>query len=549
MARNNHIITRDIRVGKASAEEDLDLLFDCFVDSPAMAEVLDLQSNASILAGRTGSGKSAIIQYIHRNKKTSLMSPGEMAMTYISNSDVMRFLNDIGADLALFFQVIWKHALLVEFIRLKFRIDTEGTSQSWFRSVWDRFSGDRSKERALAYLEKYSGSLWVTMDENIRQLTATYEEKILAELGVDINKFVSKAGYGANLSQQNKSEYVARVRKVINADQLQDLSKVITLLADGSTNSMESHYILVDNLDDRWVDESIKYKLINALIEAVGKFRQIRTLKIIVALRSDVIERSIQENTDSGFQREKFRDKMVTIEWTEKQLKELINKRISSSFRRKYSPQRQVLFEDVFVQKVKHQAAFDYMVERTLLRPRDLIAFTNECLDRADNRSEVSPSNIYEAEAKYSEIRLEALIDEWRVAYPSLKGGLDLVRGRDWSFHLNDISDAEFDNCALEITGHEKSRNDPVVSAATMLIDHPSAQARTNFKKALTAMLYRAGAVGLKLSKTDPITYSHLHSRVVKPADIPEDAGIRVVWMLAQALRVIDRSKRRGSSS
>lgn len=312
---------------------------------------------------------------------------------------------------------------------------------------------------------------------------------------------------------------------------------------------MESHYILVDNLDDRWVDESIKYKLINALIEAVGKFRQIRTLKIIVALRSDVIERSIQENTDSGFQREKFRDKVVTIEWTEKQLKELINKRISSSFRRKYSPQRQVLFEDVFVQKVKHQAAFDYMVERTLLRPRDLIAFTNECLDRADNRSEVSPSNIYEAEAKYSEIRLEALIDEWRVAYPSLKGGLDLVRGRDWSFHLNDISDAEFDNCALEITGHEKSRNDPVVNAATMLIDHPSAQARTNFKKALTAMLYRAGAVGLKLSKTDPITYSHLHSRVVKPADIPEDAGIRVVWMLAQALRVVDRSKRRGSSS
>lgn len=291
MARNNHLITREIRVGKASAEEDLDLLFDCFVDSPAMAEVLDLQSNASILAGRTGSGKSAIIQYIHRNKKTSLMSPAEMAMTYISNSDVMRFLNDIGADLALFFQVIWKHALLVEFIRLKYRITDEGNSQNWVRTIFERFSTDRSKERALSYLEKYAGTLWVTMDENIRQLTANYEEKILTELGVDITKFVSKVGYGANMSQQNKSEYVARVRKVINAEQLQDLSKVITLLSEGSSNSMESHYILVDNLDDRWVDEGIKYKLINALIEAVGKFRQIRNLKIIVALRSDVIER------------------------------------------------------------------------------------------------------------------------------------------------------------------------------------------------------------------------------------------------------------------
>ena len=547
MARNNHLITREIRVGKASAEEDLDLLFDCFVDSPAMAEVLDLQSNASILAGRTGSGKSAIIQYIHRNKKTSLMSPAEMAMTYISNSDVMRFLNDIGADLALFFQVIWKHALLVEFIRLKYRITDEGNSQNWVRTIFERFSTDRSKERALSYLEKYAGTLWVTMDENIRQLTANYEEKILTELGVDITKFVSKVGYGANMSQQNKSEYVARVRKVINAEQLQDLSKVITLLSEGSSNSMESHYILVDNLDDRWVDEGIKYKLINALIEAVGKFRQIRNLKIIVALRSDVIERSIQENTDSGFQREKFRDKLVTIEWTEKQLKELINKRISSTFRRKYSPQRQVLFEDIFVQKVRNQHPFDYMVERTLLRPRDLIAFTNECLDVANNRIEIAPSNVYDAETKYSQVRLEALVDEWRVAYPSLKYALNLVRGREWSFHLNEISDAVLDNCALDISGHEKSTHDPVVRAATALIEHPSGQARLNFKRTVAAMLYRTGSVGLKLSKTDPVIYSHLSSVVVTPNDIPDDAGIRVVWMLSSALRMIDRSKKRTS--
>lgn len=545
MARNNHAITREIRVGKASAEEDLDLLFDCFVDSPALAEVLDINSNSSILAGRTGSGKSAIIQYIHRNKKTSLMSPADMAMTYISNSDVMRFLNDIGADLALFFQVIWKHALLIEYIRLRYRISDEGNSKNWFSNMIDRFSGDRSKERALAYLEKYSGNLWIAMDENIRQLTANYEEKILAEIGVDISKFQSKVGYGANMSQQHKQEFVARVRRVINAEQLQDLSKVIGLLADNSSNGMESHYLLIDNLDDRWVDESIKYKLINALIEAVGKFRQIRNLKIIVALRSDVIERSIQENTDSGFQREKFRDKMVTIEWTQKQLKELINKRISSTFRRKYSPQRQVLFEDIFVQKAKNQMPFDYMVERTLMRPRDLIAFTNECLDAADSKNEISPSDLYEAEIRYSEVRMEALIDEWRIAYPSIKNSLDLMRGREWSFKLSDLDQNDLDNCALEISVNEKASHDPVIRAARTLYEHPSANARSNFVKVLAAMLYRVGAIGLKLSKTDSTLYSHKTSRVVRPNDVPDDAGVRIVWMLSSALRIVDRSKRR----
>ncbi|TBC71543.1 hypothetical protein ELH27_01075 [Rhizobium leguminosarum] len=157
--RNNHIITRDIRVGKNAAEEDSELLFECFVDSRALNEATDPSSNASIVSGRTGSGKSAIIQYLHRKERTSYLSPVDMAMTHISNSDVMRFLNDIGADLNLFFQAIWKHVLLVEYIRLKYRLVDEQNSRSWFNSLWERFNTDKGKASALGYLEKYAGSL------------------------------------------------------------------------------------------------------------------------------------------------------------------------------------------------------------------------------------------------------------------------------------------------------------------------------------------------------------------------------------------------------
>tara|TARA_R100000365_G_scaffold1789_1_gene5959 strand:- start:36 stop:1226 length:1191 start_codon:yes stop_codon:yes gene_type:complete len=396
MSRNKNLITREIRVGKNAAEEDAELLQACFVDHPALADAIDTDSNGSIIAGRTGSGKSAIISYIRRTQgAASSISPSDMAMSYIANSDVLRFLNDIGADLNLFFQAIWKHVLLIEYIRLRYQIGNEEKSAHWYTQLWNAWNSDKSKKRALDYLKKYSSSFWISMDESVRQVTQTYEQNILAELGVDIEKFASKAGYGANLSNQNKSEFVARVRKIINSDQLQDQSKVISLLADGD-QVQKSHYILIDQLDERWLDDNLKYRMINSLVEALQKFRPIRNLKIIVALRTDVIERSMQENKDSSFQREKFRDYIININWDEGQLKELINKRIAYTFRRKYEPQRQVLFEDVFEKNIKNEKPFKYLADRTLLRPRDIIAFTNECFISADGRTEVAPTDVYE---------------------------------------------------------------------------------------------------------------------------------------------------------
>ncbi|WP_105438770.1 P-loop ATPase, Sll1717 family [Neorhizobium sp. T25_13] len=543
-ARNNHIITRDIRVGKNAAEEDTELLFDCFVDSRALNEAMDPNSNASIISGRTGSGKSAIIQYLHRREKTAYLSPIDMAMTHISNSDVMRFLNDIGADLNLFFQAIWKHVLLVEYIRLKYRIEDETNSRKWVNSIFERFSTDKGKSKAVAYLEKYSGSLWVTIDENVRQLTESYEGQIRAELGVDVSKFASKAGYGVNLSQQTKSEYIARVRKIMNSEQLQDLSKVISLLAEGSASSMDIRYILIDHLDERWVDEGIKYRLINALVEALPKFRPIRNLKIIVALRTDVIERSIQENEDSAFQREKFRDKLIGIEWNHKMLKELIDKRIGLSFRRKYSPQRQVLFDDLFASKVRGQTAFDYIIDRTLLRPRDLISFTNECLDVADHKSEIAPSDVYTAELKYSQYRYEALLDEWRVPFPNLSSITELLRRKRSTFKISELDDHVVDNAALEISASRKASVDPLTKAAAVLCDSPSPHSRLSFIKIAVSTMYRVGAIGLKLSPSEPTIYSHRDRPIVDANEITEDTGVRVVKMLYAHLRIDDGGRK-----
>ncbi len=78
------------------------------------------------------------------------------------------------------------------------------------------------------------------------------------------------------------------------------------MLADLSDSDIKSYYILIDKLDERWVDDSIRFKMIRALIDALKQFKKIRNLKIIADLRSDVLERVVQETGDLGFQREKF---------------------------------------------------------------------------------------------------------------------------------------------------------------------------------------------------------------------------------------------------
>ena len=74
-----------------------------------------------------------------------------------------------------------------------------------------------------------------------------------------------------------------------------------------------------------WVDVSIRFKLIRALIESLKSFRRIQNLKVLVALRSDVLERVIQETKDLTFQREKLDDYFIHIKWTKPLLKQLID--------------------------------------------------------------------------------------------------------------------------------------------------------------------------------------------------------------------------------
>jgi hypothetical protein len=541
---NSIILQAGMSIGTNAAEFDDEFLLSCFVQHPPVEMCLNVQSRAMVVDGRTGSGKTAILKYIGSKVINSVeIDPSEMSMSYVSNSDVLRFLHAIGADIDLTFQVLWKHVLCLEFIRLRFGVDSEAVSQSVFQRIKDKFSGNDRRQRAIKYLKDWEGKFWITMDQNIKELTEKVENAVKLELGGEIEKFKAGGQYEKRLSQDKKSEFVARVRKLIHGDQLAELAGVIDMLAEIEAEEKKrygekQYFIMIDKLDENWVDVTIRFKLIRALFEMLKAFRRITDLKILVAIRSDVLERVMQETRDLGFQREKLDDYFVHLKWNKILLKELVEKRIQALFRRQYT-QGVISFEDVFPYNVGNANPFDYMIDRTLMRPRDIIAFVNECLKAAQGTYEVTGSTVKKAEIEFSRIRREALEQEWQSAFPSIKKLLDFLGSRQKPIiSLTEFCESkEADDLALSIYSEAKIDHDPLYEVAKVYYEQES-RTSDEMLRQITGILYRVGAVGVKLRNGNRFLYSHIDEPLLPLAQITDDARIRIHPMLWGSYRM-----------
>ena len=65
---------RTDRIGAAGAEEDREFLDSCFVDTGDLALLENLADNRLIILGRTGTGKTALLQQLARNRSERIRS-------------------------------------------------------------------------------------------------------------------------------------------------------------------------------------------------------------------------------------------------------------------------------------------------------------------------------------------------------------------------------------------------------------------------------------------------------------------------------------------
>jgi len=291
------------------------------------------------------------------------------------------------------------------------------------------------------------------------------------------------------------------------------------------------------SLDENWIDDPTRYKLIRALIEAIKTFRSVQNVKIIVALRSDLLERVFEHTRDSGFQAEKYEALILSLTWTRDQLKELIDRRVDHLLRHIYTS-AEVRFADVFPHKYRGTLTLDYMLDRTLMRPRDIIAFVNECLAKAQGKAQMIGKIIQSAEGTYSDKRFKALQDEWIVDHPLLREYCSVRKKRSSSFVMGEVKPEELDNLALALITRRADKN---------LADSLGEKAEEYYEGKITARqfgaewiatLYKVGVVGVKSESFVSAQWSYEGAPTISPNAIEQSAIIYVHPMLWRTLGI-----------
>jgi hypothetical protein len=155
-------------IGAADAEEDKQFLESCFVEAGQIQVLRDCSDPRRIILGRTGSGKTALIQKLGElENRTIEVKPESLALSYISNSTILNFVSELGVKLDIFFKLLWRHVFTVELLKYHFNIKTENQKTSFLDPIKNLFK-DKKNQKALEYLEKWGKSFWEETEYRIR---------------------------------------------------------------------------------------------------------------------------------------------------------------------------------------------------------------------------------------------------------------------------------------------------------------------------------------------------------------------------------------------
>jgi hypothetical protein len=529
-------------IGDPSAESDAEFLSVCFVDNGSLGRLRSCDDHRGIVVGRTGAGKTALLRRLaETEERVVVLDPHDIALKHLADSTIIRFFESLGVNMDLFYQALWRHVFVVELIKMRFGLDSEDAKLKAVDQIRFKFLRKTQKLRALEYLNEFGSRFWETTEERIKEATSKVESELKSVGGINIG-VLARAGLegSVKLTDEQKREFIEHGKDVVNKLQLSQLS----LLMDGLdeelfTDPEKRYYIVIDRLDENWADDTIRYKLIRALIETMRHLNtKVRFAKAIVALRTDLLDRVLRATTDSGFQDEKYRGLCLHVTWKRQELTGLLDARISELVRKRYAHKEPVTHVDLLPNRIGQakEAGIDYMLDRTLMRPRDLITFFNLCMANSEGEATISAAKLLQTEGQYSQERLHSVGDEWFVHYPSLDLICRLLEKRRSSFKLGDVSEADLDSLCLQVLDADRTASG---EDSRILSQYLNKQLNAeSLRVALVQILFRAGVVGLKTSSYTGAQWSVGTLDKVPSLTVDDDTTVEVHKMFWRALGI-----------
>lgn len=535
---------RDANIGAPDAIDDFFYLENCFIETDVYKEIIDPSSERSLLIGRTGSGKTACIQRIKKNCESSKhMEYVEVDVDgeFFGHLDGLRKImgNAEKQNLVPLLKVLWMHILIIHLARVLF------PSRDDLTSKLKRWVSKKSPERELRdYIRQHEDAVW--NGDNPAQIVQTIKNKLSAQLDIGLGNIVGSREEVIETTKENAKN----PQDLFGTGHLSQLRRFVKTMCTHIAGENNTYYILIDKLDTEWAPDPVRYMLVRVLTETVQFFYSASRgssakkslddpypVKIIVALRRDLLDKVNIEARTAGFQSEKISHFECEIKWSKQELRELVDKRIRRTAKDRGN--QSVGFDDVFPQDmVIHGAAksskntLTYIEERTLQRPRDIIEFVNLCFIQLfqERKTQLTASMIKKAEEKYSENRFTSVTEEWTSIYP----GLDVYAKFLHEFRGN-FKFSEFRGKVKEFLITEKCDDDDCYEGWVMRVE----QDEREVAREMLNIFCKTGFIMVKLS---PINSYEICSQGISQGQCKPDLQIKIHPMFYAYFSVDDRN-------
>ena len=539
--KNTHsefIFRKNDDIGAAAAEDDDHFLSECFIDNGDLEYLYDCDNPKRIVVGRTGAGKTALLTTIQGSRKETInLSPHSLSLNYIANNTVIQFFEEAGVNLSPFYGLLWRHIIVVELLKAKYKIRTEASHRDCMNRLRGLLSKDHIKEQAVDYLEKWGNKFWLTAEERMHELTERIEKSLAGTLNAGSKTFELSGAGARNLSTEEKHVIVERGKQAVSEVQVRELENLIGVLDEFIfIDKQQQYFVTIDTLDEEWADDRIRFRLIKSLIDTVRRFRRLSNVKIILSLRLDLLDKVLHSTQDPGFQGEKYESLYLYVRWTSRQLKDLIERRLNLLVKRRYTSQK-LGIDDLFPDQVDGKQAIDYMISRTFLRPRDMIMFVNDCILLSEGRPSFTAHIIKKAEEEYSHKRLQSLATEWQIVHQNLKPISEMLYGMKEHFLVSEISQdflcEKYEGAAQFI---ENTKSDPITIGLDKLYTN---EANFNsIRNTLVRSLHFVGLIGIKVGPSSSVNWMYETSLSLSPGQIRPNSTIYIHPMFYRALGI-----------
>lgn len=407
--------------GSDSAEKDPNLL-KYFINQPSLNRLYT--RSKTFIVGRKGAGKSAIRKKLveqfsawQDNYIIEITPTFNIFSNLISDTDIRANFNE-----EVFFQYVWlDHLYKKAFLEI-------GKNPKNSNAVEFNFALELAK--AHAFQEK-------NLLESARDLLNKVKIKAgkLGDLGIEIENILRK--------EADIELYENELSKICSA------GYKITWI--------------VDDLDLGWNNSLIANNLLLGLLTCSNYIKNISpNLHLFICLREDVYRILLTHTQHS----DKYRD-VEKIQWSAENLVELLNSRIAYNCELQGTSTPENPFLSVFSETIGTSLTTNWLYERTLGRPRELIQLVR--LYTETNATNTTSSEILKSvELEYSNWKIEDLTTEYSNQYPNLFKLFKFWRTKFFR-HKYHLKHNEFDDMFLEMSTQLSITSDWYINAVNNL--------------------------------------------------------------------------------